>query len=202
MKTLQIVFSPSKDDSLARAFSRVGWIGFWIQIAIGAIPLALLIYSFVFGGGAGAGTRGGFRLIEFLTVISLVILAFTTIWFFRYTRLGRHIADPAQRPSEAAVQKAVWTGVAASTLGIAFSVIITLFEVTQLLIYFLRAPQAGIPVVQTTGGGTASWISAADIVSLMVLNLSLLAEVAVLALGVWLLLRTTIASVEFPHVGE
>jgi hypothetical protein len=36
----------------------------------------------------------------------------------------------------------------------------------------------------------------------MVLNLSLLAEVAVLALGVWLLLRTTIASVEFPHVGD
>jgi len=202
LKTLQVIFRPSKDDSLARAFSRAGWIGFWIQVAIGSIPLTLLIYAFAFGRDPGAGTRGGYRMIEYLIVISLMILVFTTIWFYRYTRLGHRISDPERRPSESAVRRAVWTGVTASTLGIIFSMIVVLFEVAQILIYFLRAPQAGIPVIQTTGGGAASWVSAADVVSLIVLNLSLMAEVVVLILSLWLLLRTTIASVEFPHAGD
>jgi hypothetical protein len=52
----------------------------------------------------------------------------------------------------------------ASTLGIVFSMLVMFLEVAQLLIYFLRAPQAGIPVVQTTGG-PVSWVTAADILS-------------------------------------
>jgi hypothetical protein len=47
-----------------------------------------------------------------------------------------------------------------------FSMLLLLLEVTQLLIHFLRAPQAGVPVIQTTGNATASWVSAADIMSL------------------------------------
>ena len=89
----------------------------------------------------------------------------------------------------------------ASTLGIVFSMLVMFFEVAQLLIYFLRAPQAGIPVVQTTGG-PASWVSAADIVSLMALLLTMFVEIVVLAFGLWLLFRTMTASIEFPHIGD
>jgi hypothetical protein len=189
---------PSANDSLARAFSRLGWLGFWMQIAIGAVPVALILYAFVFGSARPAGTRSGFPLIQYLTIASLLVLAFTTVWFYRYTRLAARLADPACRPTEFAVQRTVWTGVMASTIGIVFSMLVMFFEVAQLLSYFLRAPQAGIPVVQTTGG-PASWVSTADILSLMALLLTMFVEVAVLIIGLWLLLRTTIASAEFPH---
>jgi hypothetical protein len=201
LRVLQKTFRPSRDDSLAQAFSRLGWLGFWMQVAIGAIPLALIVYALAFGRNPAPGTRAGFPLIEYLSIASLLVLAFTAFWFFRYTRLAVRIADPGRRPSEDAVQQTVWTGVKASTIGIVFSMLVMFFEVAQLLIYFLRAPQAGIPVVQTTGG-PASWVSAADIASLMALLLTMFVEVAVLAFSLWLLFRTTIPSAEFPHVGE
>ena len=190
---------PSVNDSLARAFLRLGWLGFWMQIAIGAIPVVLILYAFVFGSARPTGTRSGFPLIQYLTIASLLVLAFTTVWFYRYTRLAARLADPARRPTAFSVQRTVWTGVMASTIGIVFSMLVMFFEVAQLLIYFLRAPQAGIPVVQTTSGA-ASWVSAADIVSLMALLLTMFVEIVVLIIGLWLLLRTTTASVEFPHI--
>jgi len=190
-----------RSDSLARAYSRLGWIGFWIQIAIGAIPLTLTVYGLVFGRSTGPGTRGGLVLIEYLTVAGLVILAFTTVWSYRYTRLARRIADPARRPPHSKVQRSAWIGVTASALGIFFSMLLMLFEVTQLLIHFLRAPQAGVPVIQTTGGAAASWVSAADMMSLMALIVSMFGEFTVLAFSLRLLFRTTANSEEFPLAG-
>lgn len=79
--------------------------------------------------------------------------------------------------------------------------LLMLFEVGQLLIHFLRAPQAGVPVIQTTGGGVASWVSAADMMSLMALIVTMFGEFAVLAFSLRLLFRTTIPSEEFPLAG-
>jgi len=47
-------------------------------------------------------------------------------------------------------------------VGLILSMLIMLFEVTQLFLHFLRAPKAGVPVVQTTGS-PATWVSAGDI---------------------------------------
>ena len=69
--------------------------------------------------------------------------------------------------------------------------LVILFEVVQLLIYFLRAPQAGVPAVQTTGGGQASWVSAADVMNLLALTVSLFGELAILVFSLWLLFRST-----------
>src|SRR5215813_1463997 len=191
-----------RGSSLANAFSGLGWAGFWAQIAIGSIPVVLVIYSLLFDGSAGAGTRGGFALVEYLTIASLLLLAFTTFWFYRYTRLAKEIADPERRPPAFVVRRAAWTGAAASTLGVVFSILVMLFEVTQLLFYFLRVPQVGIPTVQTTGSGSASWLSAADIVSLLILILTLFVEVTVLTFSLWLLFRTMTASMEYHHAGS
>src|SRR4029453_11193165 len=106
-----------RGSSLANAFSGLGWTGFWAQIAIGSIPVVLAIYSFLFSGSTGAGTRGGLALVEYLTIAGLLLLAFTTFWFYRYTRLAKQIADPERRPPAFAVRRAAWTGVAASTRG-------------------------------------------------------------------------------------
>ena len=201
LQELQKSLTPSATDSLARAFARLGKLGFWMQIAIGAIPLALIFYAIVFGSARPAGTRSGFPLIQFLTIASLLVLAFTTVWFYRYTRIARRLTDPARRPTEQSLQRTVWIGVMASAIGIVFSMLVMFFEVAQLLIYFLRAPQAGIPVIQTTSGGPASWVSAADILSLLILILVLFVELAVLAFSLWLLFRTMIDSVEYGNAG-
>jgi Protein of unknown function (DUF3611) len=185
--------SPS-GENLAKAFSRSGWIGFWLQIAFGSIPFILAIYAFIFARNAGPGTRGGFMLIEFLTFGGLLVLLFTTVWSFRYTRLAKKMGDPQRRPSNAQLHRAAWTGVTASAIGIVFSMLVMLFEVAQLLIYFLRAPQAGVPVIQTTGTGEATWVSAADMMNLMALVLTVFGEFAVLGLSLWLVYRTAVAS--------
>jgi hypothetical protein len=95
----------------------------------------------------------------------------------------------------------VWTGVKASTIGIVLSILVMLFEVIQLLIYFLRTPQAGVPVIQTTGG-PASWVSAADMAGLLALLLTMVAEVVILIFSLWLLFRTTLPSLEFPEIDD
>src|ERR1700744_3156377 len=104
LRTVRKILRPSKNDSIAGAFSRLGWIGFWIQVAIGAIPLALITYAFVFGRDAGAGTRGGFAPVRYLAVAGLLVLAFTTLWSFWYTRVAKRIADATRRPSEHSVR--------------------------------------------------------------------------------------------------
>src|SRR5262245_45864797 len=202
LKSLRETLRPSGGSSVASAFSGLGWTGFWAQIAIGSIPVVLAAYSFLFDRSTGAGTRGGLALVEFLTIAGLALMAFTTFWSYRYTQLAKQIADPERRPSVLAVRRAAWTGVAASTLGVVLSILVMLFEVTQLLFYFLRAPQVGIPTVQTTGSGSASWISAADILSLLILVLTLFVEIVVLAFSLWLLFRTMTASVEYPRGGS
>ena len=90
----------------------------------------------------------------------------------------------------------------ASALGIVFSMLVMLFEVAHLLIYFLRAPQAGVPVIQTTGGGRATWVSAADMLSLLAPIFTMFGELAVLTFSLWLLFRTTSPSAEFPQAGD
>jgi len=200
--TLPKAFKPSSRDSLAKAFLRLGWTGFWIQLVIGSIPVSFAVYALIFGRSGGAGTRGGSLLVDYLSIAGLIILAFTTVWSYRYTRLGAQIADPERRPSEVAVQRVAWIGVAASATGILFSMLVMLFEVMQLLLYFLRAPQGGVPVIQTTAGGRESWVSAADMVNLLVLNFTLFGELFVLIFSIWLLFRSMIASAEFPYAGN
>lgn len=202
VRTIQGVLKPSGTGSLARTFARLGRVGFWMQIAIGSVPVALVLYALVFGrGSGGGGTRAGLVLVQYLTMMSLLVLLFTTVWFYRYTRLAKRIADTDRRPSESSVLGAVWVGIAASTLGIVLSLLIMLLEAGQLLLYFLRAPQAGVPVVQTTAG-PASWVSAGDILGLLALIVTLSVEIAVLGMGLWLLFRSMVELSDYPVVAS
>ena len=182
---------PKAVASLSGAFRRLGWFGFWAQLIVGAMPVALMIYLFVFAR-ATISPRAGFALVEYLTVAGMLVLAFTTFWFYRHIQLGKRIEDPERRPSYNDLIRAAWTGVVASTLGILFSILVMLVEVAHLLFYFLATPQGGVQVVQTTANDSASWVSAVDMLSLLALILCLLAELIVLAFGLWLLFRTSL----------
>jgi hypothetical protein len=182
--------------SLATSFRRLGWTGFWIQIVIGALPVLLMAYMVVFAQTV-SGTRIGLPIVEYLTLAGLLMLVFTTVWFFRYTRLAARIADPARRPTETQVARSVWIGLLASTLAILFTIVVMFIEVAHLLFYFLSAPQAGVPVIQSTGPGISSWVSAVDMISLLSMVLTLAAEVIVTIFGLYLLFRVTEGSPEY-----
>jgi hypothetical protein len=191
LRRLREAITPSKGKSLAGAFIRLGWIGFWFQVVFGSLPILILLYYLAFNR-PDPETRGGFGFIEALTVINLLILGFTTWWSYRYTRIGKKMREPQGSPSEPYLIGTVWTGVVATTIGMLFSMISILIETANLLFYFLKAPQAGIPVIQTGGASSTHWVSTIDMVSLMALVLFLFAELIVLVFGLWLLFRATL----------
>lgn len=196
-KRLRDAIRPSKGKSLAGAFKRLGWTGFWLQVVFGSLPIIMMIYYFTFSR-TETEARSGFRFIEFLTIANLVLLAFTILWSYRYTRLAKRIQDPERRPTESYIISTVWTGVIASALGMLFSMTVMFIEAANLLFYFLKAPQGGMPVIQTGGAQAVYWVSSVDMVSLMSLVLILFAELLVLIFGLWLLFRSSMGSPEFP----
>jgi hypothetical protein len=80
--------------------------------------------------------------------------------------------------------------VVAASSAILFSMLVLLLEVGTLLFYFLSAPQAGVPTVQTTGAAVATWVSAVDMMNLMSVILTLGGEIFALIFGLLLLFRT------------
>ena len=198
LRKLRDAVRPSKGSTLARAFKRLGWAGFWLQIVFGSLPVIMMAYYFAFSRSTSR-PRGGLPFVEYLTIATFLMLVFTIFWSYRYTRLARRLMDPERRPSESYVIGTVWTGVVASTVGMLLSMIVMLIEAANLLFYFLKAPQAGIPVIQTSGAESVHWVSSVDMVSLMALILTLFAELIVLVFSLWLLFRTTLGSPEFPQ---
>jgi hypothetical protein len=190
MQNVQDTTIPSKVKNLATAFSRLGWTGFWLQVVFGSIPVLGMAYYFAFSH-RNPDAPGGLGFSEYLAIVNLLIVLFTAFWSFRYTRLGKRIADPARSPSPSSLSKAVWTGVTAITIGMLVSMIVILFETANLLFYFLKSPQAGIPVIQTSGAAATYWVSSVDMLSLMAMVLFLFAQFIVLVFSLWLLFRTT-----------
>jgi hypothetical protein len=80
-----------------------------------------------------------------------------------------------------------------------FSMIAIIIEAANLLFYFLKAPQAGIPVIQTSGVGGSYFATSVDMISLMALVLFLFAELIVLVFSLWLLFRTTMGVADSPN---
>ncbi len=83
-------WQPANPERLARQFSRIGWLGFWIQVALLVIPFFLLFYV-TFLSGPESTHRKGIDLGNYLSYGSLLVMIFTTYWFFTYTRLGPKI---------------------------------------------------------------------------------------------------------------
>ena len=196
-RRLRDVITPSKGKSLAGAFYRLGWAGFWLQVVFGSFPIFVLAYYLAFSR-RESDSSGGFGFMEYLTIINLLILIFTAFWSYHYTRIGRRIRGAEPGPSESYLIGTVWTGVVAATASILFSMIAILIETANLLFYFLKAPQAGIPVIQTSGAEATYFATSVDMISLMALVLFLFAELIVLVFSLWLLFRTTMGVADTP----
>src|SRR6516225_2195025 len=161
LRKLRDAITPSKGKSIAGAFLRLGWIGFWLQVVCGSLPILVLIYYLAFSRRKSDPSEG-FGFTEYLTIINLLILIFTAYWSFRYTRIGRKMRGQEPGPTEHSLVKTVWTGVVATTVGMLFSMIAILIETANLLFYFLKAPQAGMPVIQTSGAEGVYFVTTVD----------------------------------------
>lgn len=190
LEELTETLRPSRTETLAKAFSRWGRSGFWALLVMGALPLVIMVYTLVFTGRPSGSARSGLPLVQFFSTAGLLLLVFLTLWFHRYTRIATRLQDPAKRPSDASLRKTVWTGVVAASIAILFSMLVLLLEVGTLLFYFLSAPQAGLPTVQTTGAAVATWVSAVDMMNLLSVILTLGGEIFALIFGLLLLFRT------------
>ena len=176
-------------ERLSRHFSRLGWIGFWLQVVLVVVPIILLLYV-VFISGPDSAQSKGIDLSNYLSYGSLVAMLFTIFWFWRYTRMAGRIVDPESRPSQSSVTRTVWIGLGASCAGILFSMILLMSAVLRMLFILLAMPQTGIPI-SATGADPARTLSAFDAVSLTSLVFVLTAELIVLAFSLWLLFRVT-----------
>ena len=181
---------PSNPESLARQFSRLGWIGFWIQVVLIAVPILLLIYVMFFSGPDSAQSKG-IDLSNYLSYGGLLVMLFTTLWFYRYTRLASRITDPDLRPSLSSVTRTLWVGLWASFLGIVFSMLLLLSAVARLLFVLMTMPQTGIPIAAISGADPTRTLSAIDALSLTSLLMMLTAEFIVLAFTLWLLFQVS-----------
>jgi len=193
-KHLKEPWQPANPQSLARQFSRLGWIGFWMQVVLIILPVILLVYV-LFISSPDSAQRRGIDLSNYLSYGSLLVMLFTIFWFYRYTRLAKRIPDPELRPPESSVMRILWTGLGVSCLGILFSMILMINAVLRILFILLATPQTGVPF-SATGGDPAKTLSAIDAVSLTSLLFTLTAELIVLAFSLWLLFRVTRPSAE------
>jgi hypothetical protein len=189
-ENMRAQWQPSDPDSLARQFARLGWTGFWIQLTLITVPILLLIYVMLFSVPESAQDKG-INLGNYLSYGGLMLMLFTTLWFYRYTRLASRIADPELRPSQSSVIKTLWIGMWASCLGIVFSMLLLLRAVVRLLFVLMTMPQTGIPIAAVSGGYCAWTLSAIDAASLTTLLIMLTAEFIVLTFTLWLFFKVT-----------
>jgi hypothetical protein len=184
---------------IANCFRKLGWLGVWVQALLAIIPLGMFAYV-LFGKATGARPTLGFA--DYLALGGLIILAFTTFWSYRYTRLAARMTDPDRAPRLAAINRTLWVGLWAGCLGIFVSMVLLFFEVVRLLVLFLKAPQAGVPVMRTEIDTRTAWVSAIDVVSLLAELCTVMGELAVLSLTLYLLFAVTRNSSLFDQTSD
>jgi hypothetical protein len=180
---------PSNPERLGATFSKLGWIGFVIQLVLLTMPLLLALYM-LFGFAADSPARRGIDLSNYLSYGSLIVTLFTAFWFFRYPGLGRRIAAGDPGLTGGGVLKTVWIGIWAGGLGVVFSMLQLFGSAGRMLFVMLANPQTGINVAPQMGANPSLSLSALDGISQLTLLILLTAELVVLGLSLWLLYRT------------
>lgn len=140
-------------EHIARNCRWLGWIGFWLQVVLGLIPL-LVVLGLVFSR-LGQWPGGLFSLGLWFAVLCLGFLIFSIYWSFRYTRMARRLAVPEARPAKSGVKRTLRVGLLANLAVMALAVLIALGRVSQLTFRMLTVPQGATVVTpnQTVAQG-------------------------------------------------
>lgn len=187
MKRLTRLIHPTSPEKLAGPFIRTGWTVCIIQGLFALVPIILLTYVLI-SGNRNPNASGVTDVTTYLSVIGWVILFATTLWFYRYTRLGKKLKQREIRPSKPSVIRQIWVGLILGCMGIVVSVSLLFGEILRLLLVFLRTPQGAVPVFSPAADASA-WVSAIDMVGLLSDVCVLSAELVAVTLSLWLLFR-------------
>jgi len=141
---------PTNERQIARQFPYLGWIGFWFQGILAAIPIIVVSFQGLFSSDrASIGSPDSGNILSFLDILTLL---FTIYWCLRYIKLGRKLENFQLDRSLAKVRQQVWIGVA-NVAVMLLAVSIGLKTVGNLLYLILSMPQASGMIWQTTSGG-------------------------------------------------
>lgn len=147
---LNLESNPTSFPQIANAFRRGGWIGFWLQVGFGVVPVFLILFALFL---SPAKNRLGQSFVGvILAYACLIALGFTIYWCFRYTQIGNQLDDPQRRPTKASVTRTLWIGLSANIVGMSCAVVVALWKVGVLLFKMLSVPP-GAAMIDNSGGG-------------------------------------------------
>ena len=190
---------PPNVASHARSFSRLGWAGFWLQVVFGSLPIIGLGFylTFLFEIQFAAPGRVSLRQILDDRQFANPGIHHPLVVPLHAARQANDGSGPAT-DQRAGNRDSVDRRRSKRRPACCLSMFIMVIEAANMLFYFLKSPQAGMPVIQTGGADAVHWISAVDMVSLFALILMVFAEALVLVFGIWLLRKSTAAGPESP----
>ena len=131
-------------EQIARNCRRLGWLGFWLQVVLGLVPL--LVVLGLFFSKLGQWRWEAFSLGFWLAVLCLGFLMLSIYWSYRYTRMSRRLEVPEVRPSKSGVKRTLRIGLLANLAIMAIAVLIALGRVNQLTFRMLTVPQGATVV--------------------------------------------------------
>jgi hypothetical protein len=138
-------------QQIAQSFRWLGWIGFWLQVLLGFIPILVVVTTILFSPNQG---QLGFSFGMWLAIACLLVLCFSIYWCYRYTRLGDKLKVPDLRPAKASVIRDLKVGLIANLGMMGISVLIALLRVGELTFKMLRLPPGATIIAPAPLGTT------------------------------------------------
>ncbi|HLP91369.1 MAG TPA: DUF3611 family protein [Nostocaceae cyanobacterium] len=114
----------SKLAAIAKTIRLTGWLTLWVQLALALVSgLALVFVST--GRRFAEQPNPGLGVGIFWAGLGILMLFFSIYWNFRYTRIGRRLANPnpSLHPSKADTLGIIRLGVMAGLIGILFTLL-------------------------------------------------------------------------------
>ena len=179
---------------MADALRRMGWVRFWVQLALGVVVVGVLIFNNLGGQMAANSSRAlGLGPGLSLTTLSFLLLLWSLWQSWLVVRCGRALASPA-RPSKGETSRLVKRGLLADLGGLTLAAVGyqalagSLFvQASQQVPGFFGAQMQGTP----GSGGRVVGLPITSIEMLSVLSNTqvLFAHLIALILSLWLLQR-------------
>ncbi|ADI63786.1 DUF3611 family protein [Trichormus azollae] len=113
-----------KLQDIAKTISFTGWITVWVQLVLLIVSGLALLFAAT-GRDFAQQQNTGLGVGIFWGVCGIVVLLFSVYWNFRYTRLGKRLANPniTLHPSKAETVRAMRLGIMVSLVGILISIL-------------------------------------------------------------------------------
>lgn len=136
-----------KREQFAEQLRLSGWIGFWVELVLGVISLAIFTIAIV-DPNFNINFKSGLGLLA--VGLGLLVLGVSIYWMFYYIRLAKRLsaADPSQCPRPDFMHQVLNQGIAIHFTGILLSLIASQIIVSSLLLKVLTIP-SGATIYQS-----------------------------------------------------